>query len=69
MEGIKFSVFEIKRDHPIPARKSNLVLINKKRTCYLVDYLVDYRVDYLVDFAVPADSRMKIQIKIKKVKR
>ena len=37
--------FEIKTDHLIPAKRLDLVLINKKeRTCQLVD------------FAVPADS-------------
>ena len=39
--------FEIQREHPILARRLDLVLINKKkRTCYLVDYPspVDYKV-------------------------
>ena len=39
--------FEIKTDHLIPARRPDLVLINKKeRTCQLVDFAVpeDYRV-------------------------
>ena len=34
--------------YPIPAR-TNLVLINKKRTCHLVD------------FAVPADHKVKMK--------
>ena len=42
--------FEIKTDHLIPARRPDLVLINKKeRTCQLVD------------FAVPADHRVKLK--------
>ena len=41
--------FEIKTDHLIPARRPELVLIGKKKTCLLVD------------FAVPADHRVKIK--------
>ena len=42
--------FEIKTDHLIPARRPDLVLIDKKeRTCQLVD------------FAVPADHRVKLK--------
>ena len=42
--------FEIITDHPIPAGRPDLVLINKKeRTCQLVD------------FAVPADHRVKMK--------
>ena len=42
--------FEIKTDPLIPARRPNLVLINKKEiTCQLVD------------FAVPADDRVKLK--------
>ena len=42
--------FEIKTDNLIPARRPDLVLINKKeRTCQLVD------------FAVPADHRVKLK--------
>ena len=42
--------FEIQTDHLIPARRPDLVLINKKRkTCRIVD------------FAVPADHRVKIK--------
>ena len=41
--------FEIKTDHPIPARRPDLVLINKKkkkekRTCQLVDFPANHRV-------------------------
>ena len=32
--------FEIQTDHLIPARRPNLVLINKKKNCYLVDISV-----------------------------
>ena len=43
--------FEIPRDHPISARKSDLVLINtKKITCHLMD------------FAVPTDHRGKMKV-------
>ena len=42
--------FEIKTDNLIPARRTNLELINKtERTCQLVD------------FAVPADHRVKLK--------
>ena len=42
--------FEIKTDHLIPARRPDLVLINKKeRTCQLVD------------FAVPANHWVKLK--------
>ena len=42
--------FEIKTDHSIPAKRPDLVLINKKkRSCPLVD------------FAVPADHRVKLK--------
>ena len=42
--------YEIQTDHLIPARRPDLVLINKKkRTCQLVD------------FAVPADHRVKLK--------
>ena len=42
--------FEILTDHPILARRLDLVLLNKKnRTCHLVD------------FVVPLDHRMKIK--------
>ena len=41
--------FEIQINHQIPARRLDLVLINKKtRTC-------------LVDFAIPADHIVKIK--------
>ena len=46
--------FEIKTDHLIPARKSDLVLICKKKSTY-----------HLVDFAVPADFELKM-LEIKK---
>ena len=42
--------FEIKTDHLIPARRPDLVLINKKE-----------RTDQLVNFAVPADHRVKLK--------
>ena len=42
--------FEVQTDHLIPARRPDLVLIDKKRkTCHLVD------------FAVPADHRVKMK--------
>ena len=40
--------FEIQTDQPIPARRTELVLINKNKT-------------YPVDFAIPADHRVKIK--------
>ena len=44
--------FEIKTDHLIPARRPDLLLINKKeRTCQLVY------------FAVPSNHRMKLKEK------
>ena len=42
--------YEIKTDHLIPARRPDLVLINKKK-----------RMCQLVDFAVPADHRVKLK--------
>ena len=42
--------FEIQTDHQIPARRPDLVVINKKeRTCHLID------------FAIPADHRVKLK--------
>ena len=42
--------FEIQTDHLIPARRRDLMLINKKKkTCHQVD------------FAVPSDHRMKMK--------
>ena len=42
--------FKIQTDHLIPARRPDLVVINKKeRTCHLID------------FAVPADHRVKLK--------
>ena len=41
--------FEIQTDHWILARRVDLVSINKKRTCQLVD------------FAIPADCRVKMK--------
>ena len=42
--------FEMQTDHPIPARKPDIVLINKKkRTCHQVD------------FAIPADDWVRIK--------
>ena len=43
---IIFLDFVVWMDHLIPARRLNLVLINKKRTCCLIDFAisVDYRV-------------------------
>ena len=44
--------FNIQTDHLIPARRSDLIIINKKkkkRTCKIVD------------FAVPADHRIKLK--------
>ena len=49
--------FEIQTDHLISARRSDLLIINKKkRTCKIVD------------FAVPADNRVKLKESEKKVK-
>ena len=42
--------FEIQTDHLIPARRPDLVLINKKK-----------RMCHIVDFAVPADHRVKLK--------
>ena len=42
--------FDVQTDHQIPARRPDLVLIDKKRnTCHLMD------------FAVPADHRIKMK--------
>ena len=43
--------FSIQRDHLIPARRPDLIIINnkKRRTCKIVD------------FAVPADHRIKLK--------
>ena len=42
--------FNIQTDHLIPARRPDLIIINKKnRTCKIVD------------FAVPADHRIKLK--------
>ena len=42
--------FDVKPDHLISARRSDLIIINKKkRTCKIVD------------FAVPADYRIKLK--------
>ena len=40
---------EIQADHPTPGKRSYLVLINKNRTCDLVD------------FATPVDPRVKVE--------
>ena len=42
--------FEIQKDHPIPTRRPDLILINKKKM-----------ICHLVDFVVPTDHRMKIK--------
>ena len=42
--------FEIQNDHPITARKLDLVLIHKKKRIY-----------NQVDFVVPADDRVNIK--------
>ena len=49
--------FEIQTDHQIPARRPDLVMINKKE-----------RICHLVDFAVPADHRVKLKETEKKDK-
>ena len=42
--------FNIQKDHLIPARRPDLIIINqKKRTCKIVD------------FAVPANQRIKLK--------
>ena len=46
--------FEIQTDHLISARRSDLVIIIKRRTCWIVD------------FAVPADHRIKLKESEKK---
>ena len=49
--------FDIQTDHLIPARRSDLIIINKKkRTCKIVD------------FAVPADHRINLKESEKKDK-
>ena len=42
--------FDAQTDHPIPARRPNLIIINKKK-----------RICKIVDFAVPADHRIKLK--------
>ena len=42
--------FKIQTDHLIPARRPNLIIINKKKTTCKI-----------VDFAVPADHRIKLK--------
>ena len=42
--------FEIQTDHLNPARRPDLVLINKRKRTYL-----------LVDFVIPADHRVKMK--------
>ena len=44
-----FFDLEVQTDHQISARRPNLVLINKKKTCYIVE------------FDVTADHKMKIK--------
>ena len=46
---------EIKTDHLIPARRLNLVLINKNRRTY-----------HQIDFTVPVGNRVKIKKKAKR---
>ena len=41
--------FDIQTDHLISTRKTDLIIIKKKRTCKIVD------------FAVPADHRIKLK--------
>ena len=47
-----FWYFEIQMDHLMPARKPDLVLINKKK-----------RICHQVDFGISADHRMKMKTK------
>ena len=42
--------FNIQTDHLIPARRPDLIIINKKK-----------RICKIVDFAVPADSKIKLK--------
>ena len=49
--------FNIQTDHLIPARRPNLIMINKKRRIYKI-----------VDFAVPADHRINLKESEKKDK-
>ena len=42
--------FNIQTDHLIPARRPDLIIINKKKRTYRI-----------VDFAVPADPRIKLK--------
>ena len=46
--------FNIQMDHPIPARKPGLIIINKKKK-------KKKRICKIVDFAVPADHRIKLK--------
>ena len=49
--------FNIQTDHVIPARRPNLIIINKKK-----------RIFKIVDFAVPADHRINLKESEKKDK-
>ena len=49
--------FNIQTDHLIPARRPDLIIINKKK-----------RICKIVDFAVPADHRIKLKESEKKNK-
>ena len=49
LENLMHKIFwdlEIQVDHPVPPKRPNLEVINKKITCYLVDFAVleDYEV-------------------------
>ena len=48
--------FNIQTDHLIPARRPDLIIINKKKICKIVD------------FAVPADHRINLKESEKKDK-
>ena len=50
--------FEIKTDHLIPARRPDLVFINKKKK---KEKRKKKRTCQLVNFAVPADHRVKLK--------
>ena len=51
--------FDIQTDHQISARRSDLIIINQKKK---------KRICKLVDFAVPADHRIKLKEREKKIK-
>ena len=55
--------FNIQTDHLIPARRPNLIIINKKKK-----EKKEKRICKIVDFAVPADHRINLKESEKKDK-